>query len=104
MTFTTSANLIGLAWAGTAITSRRLTKVEKVRINRVLILVRNSLLKSFKAIIPLFFPGSGQKKHASLRTQPDDPAVGASFKSFSGLLPLRKRDLIKEVFQFQKRI
>ncbi len=56
MTFTTSANLIGLAWVGTATNNSKLATVLKLRKIRLLIWLGNSLLKSFSswAFIPAF--------------------------------------------------
>ena len=51
ITFTTSANLIGLACVGTATRSSKLIKVAIGRNTRVLILVRNSLLKTFQTAL-----------------------------------------------------
>ena len=63
MTFTTSANLIGLACVGTATSSKRLETMLKWRKIRLLIWLGNSLLKSLAA----FVSGAGSKIPLILR-------------------------------------
>src|SRR5260370_38872987 len=105
MILTTSTNLIGLACVGTATNSSKLSIVEKVRINRVLMWLGTPSSSHSKRQFRCSSALGTQKPKTIFADTATQLAVGTSLRHPCGLvLPVRETELMRRVFQFQKRI